>query len=184
MLCQLTVSDRALKCIAELLRDKKFQEAFDICSRAIEENPQNAEAHFKMAWVQQRLGNIDLVKKEFAKALQLQTRPIEIAGSHYYRGEFFLKQKDWKSAVADFTACMEFEQKENSIWYHSSALFSRADAYLSLEQYQKALDDLLCIEGDMLLYNSKGKREKSAMIAEARAGVARRNKKYDLTPKD
>ena len=95
--------DKDLEDIAELLRDKKFQEAFDICSRAIEENPQNAEAHFKMAWVQERLRKTNFAEQEYNIAIQLQKNLVRKAAYLYFRGRLFFKQKKYVMSLSDFT---------------------------------------------------------------------------------
>ena len=166
--------------VLKLLKSKKHAEALDMCNQALKESPHSPETNFIMARVQTRLENFDKAAAYYNKAAKYQTDSKALCKYYWCLGEMLFDNKKFIKSIVYFTEALN----TGYVYFKSSSFFYRADAYLSLEQYQKALDDLLCIEGDMLLYNSKGKREKSAMIAEARAGVARRNKKYDLTPKN
>jgi Flp pilus assembly protein TadD len=119
-----------------------FKEAINAYNRAIELNPQYAEANIGRGLAYEDLGNFQQAINDFSKAIELKPRSAEAyyrRGAAYYRlvvyGGADDKSGNFQRAINDLSKTIELEPR------NIEAYSGRGLAYDKLGNYQQAVND-------------------------------------------
>jgi len=110
-------------------------EAKELYEKAINLNPKPlvlAIAYDGLGQCEYNLKQYDLAKKSFNRAIELND---ESASSYLLRGDIYLQNKDYKSAISDFSKVVSL----NNYLYKKDAYLGIGDAYFGLENYKEAI---------------------------------------------
>jgi tetratricopeptide (TPR) repeat protein len=127
-------SQAALKAGNDLYNQDKYDEAIAQFTKAIQMNPNNAEAYQKRAWAYS-----DKQEPDFNAALADSNKFVELApndnNAYFFRGEMYLNLKNNDAAIADFDKAIELNPKG------ATAHFWRGTAYVRKSDMDKAIAD-------------------------------------------
>lgn len=116
---------------AELIKQKRYEDAIPFLDHAIELNPSFAEAYYQRAYAYHELGNLD-------RALQDYNRTIELAptaDAYLQRGAIFGNSRQYQKAIADYDAAIRISPDL------TLAYSNRCRNHALLFQHQKAAAD-------------------------------------------
>ena len=116
----------------QLLRTRQFEAAVTAFTRAIEAEPENAEAfnHRGVAWAY--MGEIDRAISDYTRALEI--RP-ELVGALNNRGSAFYQKALLNQAIADYSRAIEINP------YLAEAYSNRGTAWAAKGDYFRAIRD-------------------------------------------
>jgi tetratricopeptide (TPR) repeat protein len=116
----------------KLLRAQQFGEAVTAFSRAIESDPDNAEAynHRGVAWAY--MGKIDQAIADYTKALEIKP---ELVGALNNRGSAFYQKGRLNQAISDYSKAIEINP------YLAEAYSNRGTAWATKGDYFRAIRD-------------------------------------------
>ena len=136
---------------ADLEQDEKAREDY---SKAIQLNPDDARAYFNRGLSYGQLGQYEKALKDFDKAIELDPDYSEVinvrkrllealpdsesaakAENFINRGEDLAASGDYKTAIVNFTNAIEIAPS------YAGPYGARGSAYMSLNEYDLALDD-------------------------------------------
>jgi len=115
----------------------KFDQAISDCTKAIELNPQYAEAYNCRGAVYERLGNLPQALSDYAKAIAIKP---DYAKAYTNRGGIYLMQGNFTQAVVDLTRAIEIDPNV------ANPYNNRAVAYSNLKEYDLAWRDVHKVE--------------------------------------
>ena len=116
-----------------LLRGGDVEGALAEFERAVELEPENANAYANRGLAHIDAGNLTEAAADFERAADLD--PSEVVAMNG-RGLLAMRAEDYEDAVIQFSRSIRYSR--NNIW----ALWQRSSAYAALEQYEKAIADL------------------------------------------
>jgi tetratricopeptide (TPR) repeat protein len=125
--------------IFRLCKEKRFDDARDLCRKEIDANPEAPEGYRHMAIVWELSG-------EHAEALPYRSKVIDLAPqgvSYYNRADILYRMGRYEAAIADFTRAMEFDPSLDALMY-----LYRADCYRCLGNYEQAIADCALVPDD------------------------------------
>lgn len=118
------------------LEDDQEEQAFVEYNEAISKSVACGEPYMGRGVIFLRRGESARAIADFDKAIELDPKNKT---TYMFRGLFFQKTKEDLKAVADFTKNIELCTKKSDC---SSAVYSsRADSYMSLKEFDKAIND-------------------------------------------
>lgn len=88
-------------------------------ARAID--PGNAEAHFRVGWIADRLKNVDLAIENYTKAVKADPN---MSVAYNNRGVLFGNKRQWELAIADYTDAIRADPKNKHAWANRGVLFA------------------------------------------------------------
>ncbi len=156
------------ECYTETGRYKDGEREIDI---ALKLDPTNHKYALYRAEIRKELRDTKGAIEDFGMAIK--HKPDESPSEYFERGKLYASTGRLKDAVNDFTIAIKQTDKKERI------LVSRADAYLKLNQYEKAVAD--CSE--VLTHSNKGGRSNFAALKVRAAAYAKLGKK-DLAKVD
>ncbi len=128
--------------IFDLCKEKRFDEALELCRRQIDENPDCVIGYGNMASV------FELMKKR-DEAVPYRNKVIELdplsTMSYYARADLFYEMGDYRAAIADFTRSAELDHQQ--VLGPANYLY-RADCYRRLGEYDNAIADCALVPDD------------------------------------
>ena len=120
-------------------------------TKAIEINPQDADAYNNRGWIKEKLKVYNGAISDFTKAIEINPQD---ADAYYNRGKAKHKLEDYDGAISDFTKAIEINPQ------HADAYYNRGNAKHKLEDYDGAISDYTkAIEinpQDADAYNNRG----------------------------
>ena len=126
---------------------KEYDQAIAEYSKAIEINPNYADAYYNRGLVYDDL-------KEYSQAIADYSKAIEInpnyADAYYNRGLIHYNLKEYDQAIADYSQAIEINPN------YANAHYNRGLVYDNLEEYEQAILD---IEKASELYRQQGNQE-------------------------
>ena len=106
--------------------------------RAIECNPLCAVYYTNLGLALSNVGAADEALRNYNKALLIV--PNRMAYNN--RACIYIERGQYAEAVADITAALKLRPAPNEVCNKATLYATRADAYMHMEEYRKALDDL------------------------------------------
>lgn len=182
-------------CTPEAYLPDQIEKSMKVCDAIIADSRQPAREKIQ---AYQNRGDLYLRKQEYSSSLQnfnqaialLATQKIvpyrgfggpaprageidDIQASSIYRSRawLFVNQKDHTRAIADYTKSLQIRPRSTDV------LYSRAESYEALGQYDRALEDL----NQLIADSSNGI---NARDAKARGGIYLKKKDYDRAIQD
>ncbi|MGD9785497.1 MAG: tetratricopeptide repeat protein [Hyphomicrobiaceae bacterium] len=96
-------------------------------------DPDNGDAHFRIGWIADRVGNADLAIENYTKALKADPN-MSVAFNN--RGVLYANKRQWELAMADYTDAIRADPKNKHAWANRGVLFSNR------QQRARAIADL------------------------------------------
>jgi tetratricopeptide (TPR) repeat protein len=116
-----------------LMKEERYRESIQFLSKAIEDNPSNALAYFKIGNCHYELDENDLAIENYTKAIKLFPNYAEALNQ---RGDTYYYMDKYHEALADYNKAIELNPKNVYYWK------DRGNAYISLGEYSNAIKDL------------------------------------------
>ncbi|MBI5187448.1 MAG: tetratricopeptide repeat protein [Nitrospinae bacterium] len=160
-----TLGDRFFKALAER-ENKKYTDAVDACTRAIELDPKDASAYNNRGNAYSDLKRYDEAIRDYGKAIELDPK---YASAYNNRGSVYSNLTEYYKAIRDYDKAIELDPKYASVYNNrgnayrlskeydkairdygeaiklnpkdTSAYSNRGDAYIDLKEYDKAIRD-------------------------------------------
>ncbi|MDR2905285.1 MAG: tetratricopeptide repeat protein [Helicobacteraceae bacterium] len=130
----------------EAIKDKDYQTAISDYTKAIQIDPNNADAYYFRGFAYYKIfGDLDKAIPDFTKAIKIDPNN---ARAYVSRGNVYDSLGDHNKAIADYTKAIEIDP--NNV---ASAYSLRGSAYANLRDYEKATKDAreACDLGDCKL---------------------------------
>ena len=105
-------------------------------TESIDKNPDYAPAYLYRGIANYEDGNIEIALADFNQATELGVEDDDVSDLLKYRGISLSLTGDYEAALADFEAVLAGDAENEEVLYY------RATAYIALEQYDSAIDDL------------------------------------------
>ena len=106
--------------------------------KAIELNPMNGVYYSNLALVFQCQGNIEEAIDNYTKSIALQPS----WSAYNNRATLYNYRNDYDRAIADCTAALKLKGQERDVCTKAHLYATRAKAYMGMDDYRKALNDL------------------------------------------
>ena len=120
-----------------LLKNKQFNRAIATFSKAIEANPNFAEAYNNRGVCRFYTGDLDRAIDDYTRAVQLNPDDAEALKN---RGGAWFYQKSYDRAIADYTRALAINAEDAEAYYHRGvALFYTGEYRKSIADYTQAL---------------------------------------------
>lgn len=106
-------------------------------TRAIELDPQYAEAYYNRGVTHAKLNDYAAARADYTNAIELDPQYAE---AYNNRGTTYANQEDYSAALADFTKATEIDSKNVNAWYNCGVTQARQNEYKqAIESYDRAL---------------------------------------------
>ena len=115
------------------IRQIKYEEAIATFDRALDNDPNNIDAHYGRGEAYFRLGDFEGVVEDFDRVLKLNSQDAQ---AYFYRAYSNAELGKYDRAIADFDRAIDLDS--NNV----SAYISRTSVYRDKGDYQNALVDL------------------------------------------
>lgn len=152
-----------LKIIEKLAQNENYSEARNQLKKLTADNPQDEAliwaAH---AYIHSREGDNKAALADLNKAILLFGKEPH---PYYMRGIIYLQTGEYLTAVHDFSKVIELCDYHKSDYYRESAYFLRADAYVRLKEFVKAIADCAHISDDFSTWTDKLRTKKDVLAA-------------------
>ncbi len=109
----------------------RFEEAFQECNKALELNPNSAEAYYLLGLIQDRRGAVEEARQALRRSVELDPRRVEV---HIYLGQLYLNSKQLDGAEAEFQSAVKLGDDAEA-----EGRFGLALVLVSKSQYKEAL---------------------------------------------
>jgi len=125
------------------LNQKRYKEAIDQYSKAIEISPFEASHYYHRGLARYRKGDKERAIEDFDRAIILDPRHFP---AYIYRGLCRMKKGEYKEALRDYKSALKLEPKDASIHNNLAWLYGTAkdekfqDKIKALEHAQKAVE--------------------------------------------
>ncbi len=106
--------------------------------KAIELSPMNGVYYSNLALVFQCQGNVEEAITNYTKSISLQPS----WSAYNNRATLYNYRKEYPQAVADCTAALKLKGQERDVCTKAHLYATRAKAYMGMDDYRKALNDL------------------------------------------
>lgn len=138
-----------LKNASYLAKQKKYDEALQICDEYIACNRTCREGYKKRSYVNALMKNWKDAIKDVSIFIDSGSNH---PGDYFSRGRWQLHIGNLKNAVSDFTKALEIENKNNLNYYSETVYFHRAKVFLMLKEFSKAIEDCQKVRDDFTIY--------------------------------
>jgi tetratricopeptide (TPR) repeat protein len=121
---------------------KNYDAALSRFQKAIELDPEFAEAHYVLGRLYVKIGRPDEALGEFEKAIALEPSDVRLlAASYFSRGELLHKDKRDREALVDLDRAIELLPDAELFYLVRSDVFENAGDYeLALKDIEKAIE--------------------------------------------
>lgn len=108
------------------------QGAVEDLSRALQLNPNDAEAYYKRGNVNYDQGNFEAAIEDYTNAIRLDKNLNDV---YYNRGLAYFELKDYPAAIEDYNQIIRLNSND------AEAYYKRGRAYFEIKDYGKAIED-------------------------------------------
>ena len=155
--------------LLQAVRAKEYEKALQIVNGQIEKNPDDADAYDRRSMIYSLLRWNDEALADCHKAIALEPGKA----FHYFnRGAIYEQRKEYPLAINDYTKALSLSQNGDPL--QGLMYFNRARAYVAIESYDKALEDVKQGEKlvpafpqnyilESLIYDKKGDKKMADM---------------------
>lgn len=119
-------------------RNGDFTKASDYCNSYISSYPSDSAGLRFMAILLGRDGKTAEAVSLISEVIELDHEPCD----YFYRGRWYLRNKDIMLSINDFSIILEIEAKNNKFYYSEDARLHRAYAYVMVGMDVNAMNDL------------------------------------------
>ena len=150
----------------ELAKDGRYDEAIKICSKYIEVYSDRREGYKQRSKI---FGRMKLWENAIEDVNTLIRMGHEEPDDYFSRGRWNLMARHITSSIEDFTKVIEIESVLPNRYYTESAHFYRANAYIEIGFFQRAIDDCEKIRDGFKVHLMGKMMSKEDILSEARA---------------
>lgn len=115
---------------AELFRQGKWDGALEELKKAVAGNPEDIQAHFRLAFAYEQKGQLDEAYEQYQAILKIDGNS---ADAHYSIGRILMQKQEFDVAVAQFETAVKLNSN------FTGARAALAEAYTQKKDYEKAL---------------------------------------------
>ena len=152
-----------LRIIEKLVQSEHLSEAWDRLDKLIADKPQDeALIWATRAYIHSREGDNEAAITDLNRSILLFNAEPH---PYYARGIIYLQIGEVSLAVGDFSKVIELCNHYKSDYYKESAYFLRADAYVRLKEFKKALEDCAHVSDGFQTWTDR-LRTKESILAE------------------
>lgn len=108
------------------------QGAVEDLTRALQLNPNDAEAYYKRGNVNYDQGNFEAAIEDYTKAVRLNRNLNDV---YYNRGLAYFELQDYPAAIEDYNQIIRLNPNDGDAYY------KRGRAYFEIKDYGKAIED-------------------------------------------
>jgi Flp pilus assembly protein TadD len=116
-----------------LMAAKQFDEALEVLTQLLQQDPENVEALTQRAWIYNEQGQFDKAIRDCTRALEIDA---DSAAAYRERGFARVRKKQPEAAVKDLTKAVRLNPKDAITYVY------RAQAYMALGEDERADADL------------------------------------------
>ncbi|MEO6146340.1 MAG: tetratricopeptide repeat protein [Sulfuriferula sp.] len=167
--------DRILKKAYDYACKTDYQTALEICEWLIQEKSTEMAGYRKRASVREHMGNFDGAISDLQHVVSFDAKE---PADFYGLGLLQLQQGFTAPAVDSFSKAIELGSNTGFHYYTQGSLLFRAEAYLKLCEFEKAIEDCSALPTDYKTYvSSAGMRSKEDIFNEANAALKAKGRK-------
>jgi tetratricopeptide (TPR) repeat protein len=123
---------------------RKYKDAIEHFTRAIEINPQYTDAHYYCGRAYYNMKKYNLAIEHFTQAININPHYTD---AHYYCGRAYYNMKKYNLAIEHFTQAININPQ------YADAYYYRGCAYYDMKNYALAIEDLMQAGRHMKNYN-------------------------------
>jgi tetratricopeptide (TPR) repeat protein len=154
-----------LKTIEKLAQSDNYSEAWSRLEILVSNNPKEEALIWRTrAYIHSREGDDKAAISDLDRSIFIFEKEPH---PYYTRGIIYFQIGQFKNAVCDFSKVIELCDYYKSDYYRESAYFLRADAYVRLEDFEKAIADCAHVSDDFQTWTDKI-RTKNDILAECK----------------
>ena len=117
---------------------QKYKLALDDYNKAIELNPNHANAYVNRGVLYKDLQKYDLALSDYSKAIDINPND---ANAYYNRGNLYYNQQKYELALSDYNKAIELNPNHANAYVNRGVLYKDLQKYdLALSDYSKAID--------------------------------------------
>ena len=117
----------------------EFDNAITDYTKAIELKPNNTEAYSNRGLAYYQKGDFDNAITDYTKAIELQPDYTKV---YVNRGVAYYQKGDFATAITDYNKTIQIDP-DNTNGYCANAYHNRGEAWLHLQEWEKAKSDLI-----------------------------------------
>ncbi|MCA2885319.1 serine protease [Microcystis sp. M043S1] len=156
---------------------QKYDLALSDYNKAIDINPNYAEAYYNRGILYKNLQKYDLALSDYSKAIDINPN---LAVAYNSRGILYSDQQKYELALSDYNKAIDINPNYAEAYYNRGILYKNLQKYdLALSDYSKAID---INPNDALAYNNRGLVYYNQQKYEL--ALADYNKTIDINPND
>ena len=137
-------------------QERKFSNAINDCTKAIELNPKEADAYWCRGLSNMQIPNNVKAINDFTKAIEINPKDIR---SYLKRGSCYIKTKEYTKAINDFSEVVKCEPTNANAYYWLGICYETKENYEeAIKNYTKSIEldpedsDLYLQRGYTFLY--------------------------------
>jgi len=128
----LRLAEEAIEEGKQLVQQEKWKDAWQSFSTALKVNPQYADAYYERGLIAKQFDRLDLAIDQMTQCIEHDSLNFQAFRA---RGEFYLEQNDYISAITDFSSALRLNPP------YVSAYMGRGQARMKRGDYSRATDD-------------------------------------------
>jgi len=131
--------EKELRKALEYSEKKSYPEAIRLLTKIIQEYPNSIEGYRERSYVYALMKEWDKALLDISTVINLDSKN---AAGYFTRGRWLLSIDNTSDAATDFSTVLMIERESGSSYFSEAAYFFRSLAYLNMELYEKALEDI------------------------------------------
>ncbi|NIS08084.1 MAG: tetratricopeptide repeat protein [Candidatus Dadabacteria bacterium] len=140
---------------------KEYKAAMDLCNEIISEFPDNPQGYRKRAVIFEITKRTNYAISDITKAISIDP---SYPHDYFNRGRWNLEVGKLEESLGDLTALIKIEVERDSIYYLKTAYFLRAECYLQMGLYDKAIEDCNKLSPGFSLWVCSGMKSKEDIL--------------------
>jgi len=123
---------------AQQKQSEPYDQAISEYTKAIELNPNSAEAYYHRGFTYGEKGQYDQAISDYNKALEINPRYAE---AHVYRGFAYGEKGQYDQEISDYNKALEINSKDAEAYYHRGFTYGEKGQYdQAISDYNKTLE--------------------------------------------
>jgi len=133
----LRLAEEAIDDGKRLVKQEKWKDAWQAFSKALKVNPQYADAYYERGLIAKQFDRLDLAIEQMTQCIEHDDLNFQ---AFCARGEFYLEQKDYLSAITDFSSALRLNPPYVSAYTgRGQARMKRGDFTRAVQDFEKAI---------------------------------------------
>jgi len=129
---KLPLESQLLNAGLEQAKKKKYGQAINSYTKALQFNPMFAKAYVSRAYARSQLKQMKTAFKDYNTALEIDPNLVE---AYIARGNLYFKEGEYQKAIQDFESAIAINKN------YPDAYHGRGSVYLEMGKYEEAIED-------------------------------------------